>query len=290
MEQYTVRQQQIEWDKDRVHPLGRNVNHDSRSRYFAFVAPKAIDLKTVIHQRNIPILNQGALGSCTGNATVGALGTTPMFESLPRTLSLDEALAVAIYSDATAIDPFRGQYPPDDTGSDGLSVAKVAQKRGLISGYQHAFDLNSALAALMVGPVITGTNWYSSFDYPATGGLVTISSGAQVEGGHEFCVYGIDVENKEVLAANSWGQRWGNAGTFRMSWDTWGRLLSEQGDVTIFVPLTQAPPNPSPTPVQSADDIFATKAKKFLAGNPWFYRKTMQQYAKDWLKAKGYAS
>ena len=289
MEQYTVRQQKIESDPDRIHGLGRNVNHDSRSRFFAYVAPTSVQLKTTIHQRNIPVLNQGALGSCTGNATVGAIGTTPNFEAINKlNVVLDEELAVAIYGDATIIDPFSGAYPPEDTGSDGLSVAKVAKKRGLISGYTHAFDLNSALVALMNGPLITGTNWYSSFDYPNSDGTVTISPGAQVEGGHEYCAYGIDVEKKEILLVNSWGPRWGNAGTFRMSWDTWGRLLSEQGDVTIFVPLTQAPPTPSPTPVPTADEVFAKKAKAWLSGNPWFYRGSIQQYTKDWLKAKGY--
>ena len=42
---------------------------------------------------------------------------------------------MSIYSDATKIDTAAGSYPPTDTGSDGVSVAAVATKRGLVSGF-----------------------------------------------------------------------------------------------------------------------------------------------------------
>jgi hypothetical protein len=55
--------------------LGRHVNHDSRNYAYALpVLPKAA-IQTVHWQRAIPILDQGQLGSCTGNAGTGFLGT-----------------------------------------------------------------------------------------------------------------------------------------------------------------------------------------------------------------------
>jgi hypothetical protein len=83
----------------------------------------------------------------------------------------------------------------------------------------------------VLSPVITGTNWYSGMFTPKLGGLVEISG--NVVGGHEYEVVGIDVEHKLVKCANSWGTTWGDKGFFYMTWDTWGRLLSEQGDVTV---------------------------------------------------------
>jgi hypothetical protein len=140
-------------------------------------------------------------------------------------------MAVSIYEAATLIDGAPGSYPPDDTGSDGLSVCKVAKSRGLISSYQHAFSLAQALAALQTGPVITGVDWYEGFDNPDANGLVSI--GGSIRGGHEFEVLGYDPTTDLVTAVNSWGRSWGVAGRFHFTSATWGQLLDAQGDVTV---------------------------------------------------------
>jgi hypothetical protein len=234
---------------DRLHPLGRHPaagqHHDPVSRRFP-VARTAI--RDVTWQRVSPILDQGDLGSCTGNAGTGVLGTQPFFATLLSTLLLNEMYAVRLYSDATKIDPYEGGYPPTDTGSDGLSVAKVLKARGMISGYLHAFDLNAALGAIAIAPVITGINWYSSFDSPDSSGYVKITKDAQVRGGHEVEVLGVDTVRRLVRCANSWGADWADHGYFTISWDDWGRLLSEDGDVTQFVPVSVPAPTPTPTP------------------------------------------
>jgi len=189
-------------------------------------------------------LDQGNLGSCTGNATVNALGTNPLFQSLPQLTQkiLDESLAKGIYSDAEVIDGGAG-LPDEDEGSSGLSAAKAAKARGLISGYTHATSLNGVLTAMQAGPVITGVNWYEGFDSPNSAGVVHVSG--QVRGGHEFVLLGCDISNKMVLAMNSWGN-WGLNGTFTFSFDDYTRLLSEQGDATYLVPITAPAPTPAP--------------------------------------------
>ncbi|HKT01661.1 MAG TPA: hypothetical protein VJT31_19220 [Rugosimonospora sp.] len=207
--------------------LGRNIDHDDRSKAFpAMVAA----LQTARHERRCPPFDQGQLGSCTGNAMAGALMTDPLYQP-GRDLS--EKDAVELYAEATRLDRFPGVYPPDDTGSSGLAVAKAAKREGYISAYRHAFGLQQALGALVVGPVITGVKWYSSFDQPLATGEVQITADAFVRGGHEFEVNGIDVENRRVWCVQSWGPTWGGLGdgTFWMSWDTWDKLLQEQGDV-----------------------------------------------------------
>jgi Cysteine protease len=241
--------------------LGRHVKHDPRSLSYLVPERDPATLTSVRHERAVPVLDQGNLGSCTGNAAEGCVGTEPFYSTLPGTVparptndaAKDEKQAVALYSAATKLDGYSGSYPPEDTGSDGLSVAKAAQKAGLISGYQHATSLNAALAALAERPVIAGINWYDSFDYPLPSGFMTITDGAQVRGGHEICLDELDVEGQRVGFTNSWGTGWGVQGRGYISWEDFARLLKEDGDVTAFVPLSQ--PAPTPTPPAPSDPL-----------------------------------
>ncbi|MGZ4621435.1 MAG: C1 family peptidase, partial [Blastococcus sp.] len=222
--------------------LGRHVHHDPRSlRYL--VQPLGV-AKTQIWERKIPILDQGNLGSCTGNATVGALGTGPLYDALTpvQQAALNEDEAVRIYSLATQLDGFQGTYPPTDTGSDGLDAAKAAQKLGYLSGYQHITSIAAAQTAILAGPFVVGTNWYSGMDNPDASGLVKV--GGQIRGGHEYECYGYDADHDLWHFCNSWGESWGDAGRFMYSGADFARLLSEQGDATVLVPITQ----PAPTP------------------------------------------
>lgn len=248
--------------------LGRHVRHDSRNRQYAYRAPAGVTLTSQLWTRNAPILDQGNLGSCTGNEMVGALACDPLFGALPAGHAvLDETLAVAIYSAGEKIDGGQG-YPPEDQGSTGPSVAQAARDMGLISGWQHCFSLNDVLAALEDHALGIGANWYDSMDRPDSTGLVTVSPGAQVRGGHEFLCRGKDVASRLLFFDNSWGTGWGHDGSFSMSYDTLDRLLGEQGDATVSLPLsapapvpTPVPPGPSPVPVPDADPDDAALAQ-----------------------------
>jgi hypothetical protein len=265
--------------------LGRHVEHDERSRSFAFNTVGLI-VKDATHARKIPILDQGNLGSCTLNAGVGATGSDPLFDALPSNHpSLDENLAVKLYSVATKLDTIPGDYPPNDTGSTGLAAAKALQQAGLIVGYQHTFTLDDALRALQVTPVITGVTWYENFFYPDANGLITYKRGDQVAGGHEFVVNEVHVAERLVGCYNSWGESWGAKGKFYMSWDLWQQLLDDQGDVTVLLPSTAPAPTPSPTPVRTSDqaDTDFAKANDDLS-------KAVKAYTKAygyWKKARG---
>lgn len=243
--------------------LGRHVKHDSRSLDYKFDG-SGIATTSIRHTRYIPVLDQGELGSCTGNAATGNLGTGAYYATIPSSVTLDENEAVKLYSAATALDSYQGTYPPNDTGSDGLSVAKAAQQAGLIAGYQHVTSLNDAIAALQLGPIITGVNWYSSFDNPSKSGKVSITKSAYVRGGHEFVLDEVDVTNKLIGATNSWGESWGLKGRFYFSFADYERLLAEQGDATVFVKLSTPEP-PTPTPTVDPDVLAAYQSLKAWA-------------------------
>lgn len=226
--------------------LGRHVKHDPRSLRFPFRTNTP--LVSTAWSDYLPAYEQGDLGSCTGHATVHALGFSPFYDTLSDTLrgSLTGDTAVRIYSRATELDAWEGVYPPTDTGSSGLDVAKAAAELGYISGYNHALSLHDALAAVMTGPIIVGVMWYSEFDNPHSTGEMPLDG--YERGGHEVCVWKVDVENERVWIKNSWGPSWGQDGTAWWSFDTFGKLLDNYGDATVFVPLTAPAPTPIPVP------------------------------------------
>lgn len=210
--------------------LGRHVEHDPRSRQYDVEAVSRETVHPVLWKRYSKILNQGDIGSCTGNAMAGWLGCAPHVGDSGSATEFDEHFAVKLYASATFLDRIPGEYPPDDTGSTGLAVAKAARGMGLIRSYSHAFTVNGLLLALQHGPVIVGVSWFDSFDKPDSGGYVEISPNAQVRGGHEFLIRGWD--GQYLLADNSWGD-WGDHGSFHFSLDTWDQLRSQQADVTV---------------------------------------------------------
>ena len=271
--------------------LGRHVRHDSRNRRYAWQRSGSAPASQM-WARHGDVLDQGNLGSCTGNALVGALECDPVFGSLPPAHpALDETLAVAVYSAAEKLDGGAG-YPPEDNGSSGPSAAQAAVNMNLISGFLHCFSLPDVLDALQFHPVMIGANWYQGFDSPDSTGLVTISG--NVRGGHEFLCRGVDVDTQTLHFDNSWGTSWGADGSFSMSYATLERLLGEQGDATIALPLSVPAPSPEPVPVQPvpADEpdleLFRStyvwaEAKHHVGEN-----KTVAGDLRLWYAAKGF--
>lgn len=278
--------------------LGRHVEHDPRSRAFAFAAPAAVPQVNVRHTRYIEIFDQGNLGSCTGNSGMGCLGTSGFYETVrPLVSDWTEAAAVKLYSEATVVDGFPGDYPPDDTGSSGLAIAKVLKKRGWISEYRHAFSFDDALAALQIRPVITGVNWYRSFFRPDSNGIIHLDPASGIAGGHEFVLDEIDWDRKLIGAQNSWGTSWGDKGRFYIPFDVFKRLMDEDGDVTVFTPInvapqpTPEPPIPSPEPVdpvpENADETLWTLAKDWANSRHYSKTKKVSDALKIWAHSKG---
>ncbi len=284
--------------------LGRHIRHDSRNRAY----PHRRSGRTLTSQlwpRHIPILDQNGYGSCTGEEQVGALGTGPLWDALSaaQRASLTQAEALKLYSAAEILDGGAG-LPSEDDGSSGPSAAQAAENAGLISGYVHCFSLADVLDALETGPVGIGSNWYSSMDNPDSSGLVVISPGAYVRGGHEYVCRGKDISKQLLFFDNSWGTSYGAAGSFSYSYATLERLLAEDGDGTVSVPLTQpAPvpvppvpvpvptpvptPTPTPTPVaDAADQALWSATQAWAAGRHAGANRHAAQAIETWARAK----
>lgn len=214
--------------------LGRIVEHDPRSR--KFMAAQAPAQRSVLWGHHAPILDQGNLGSCTGNAMAQLLNTDPFAASRTAVKAgyLTEDDAVTLYHDATVLDGYPGTYPPDDTGSSGLGVAKAAKKERFIKSYNHAFGLAHFLTALQLQPVIVGTDWTNGMFKPNKKGFVRPTG--SVAGGHEYLALGVDYAAKAITFLNSWSSGWGPlGGRFLMTFTDFDKLLQSQGDVTAPV-------------------------------------------------------
>lgn len=224
-------------------PLGRHVEKDSRSRKFTFQASGPVPERSVVWPHNTPVLDQGQVGSCTGNAMAQLLNCKLFAPARQNKVSLTEKDALALYSAATHNDGLGASqyYPPHDEGSSGLGVAKGAVKLGYIDSYQHCFTLAQIQAAIQSQPLIVGTAWTDPMfnPDPHTG---FVSPGAlddsTIVGGHEYLCQGIDYVHGALVFLNSWGPGWGGGtglrpGQFRISFADFNNLLAADGDAVV---------------------------------------------------------
>jgi hypothetical protein len=241
--------------------LGRHLEHDPASKLFPVDMTGHLDTATfhsALWMPQFDAFDQGELGSCTGNAMGGLLMTGPFYETTHKIAGRDitEEECLELYKHATLLDRIPGEYPPDDTGSSGLAVAKAAKRMGLIGAYRHAFSMRAVLKSLQAGPVLFGFGWYDSFDEPDTDSVVRVLPGAVVRGGHEVLTHtliiehlangDIDEENSYFVCRNSWGPEFGNLGDFKISLKTWRYLMKEYADVTVpGLPVIEAETSPA---------------------------------------------
>lgn len=178
----------------------RHKAHDKAQR--APVMPVSASLTSVFWKSNLPEpLDQGNLGSCTGNASAQCVSTQPF------SLKLTETNAVTIYSLATKLDSYAGAYPPNDTGSSGAAACKALVQLGYAKLCSNFVSYADALARVQSQPIIVGVNWYASMYSPNACGGLTVSGA--LDGGHEIEIVGYDVGNKRIWLQNSWGNSWG---------------------------------------------------------------------------------
>lgn len=138
------------------------------------------------------------------------------------------------YSLATTLDPFPGQWPPEDTGSSGLAAAKAAVQLGYSSHYEWYFGIDAVLDGLQQHALSVGTWWYWDM-FTATGARPLVRPTGGKAGGHQWTLYKYDPSTsplyigKQRVGGICW---WGPSfRTFELTVDDFAELLADDGDV-----------------------------------------------------------
>lgn len=208
--------------------LGRQRVHDSRSKQFpAKLAVEKSDWVTKRLRIYDPRKNPNQChGECTGVAKCIQFNAQG---NRVRGVVLTMDNAHAFYHTATTIDPFAGEWPPDDTGSSGLASAKAAKALGFGDGYRHVFNgADGVVQQIQDGLVVScGTWWYQGMMEADHNGLIA-PTGPQV-GGHQYAAYGYHLKKDLVLVRCWWG-------SFRDVWiprSALDELLKDGGDAHV---------------------------------------------------------
>lgn len=211
------------------HPkLGRQKVHDPRSLAFPVKVvidrSKWVDKMIRIYDPS-PNPNQ-CHGECTGVAKCVQFNAAGNRRN-GQVLNMDSAHK--IYSKGTTLDPFEGQWPPDDTGSSGLASAKAAKALGLGGEYRHVFGgADEVVQLVQQGHVVSvGTWWYDDMFRPNADGVIT-PTGPRV-GGHQYAVRGYN-RRRDLVVIRCW---WGSFQDAYLAREQLHALLKDGGDAHI---------------------------------------------------------
>jgi hypothetical protein len=218
--------------------------------------PSPRDYRTVFKAQNIPsqvdlrpycsrVEDQGALGSCTANAAVGALeyhlkrrqgrsvDLSRMFVyyntrrvmgqvAVDSGAQIREAMAAVLAYGACPeeiwpYDParFTAEPPPQAYSEalkyEGIQYARLAKGDGILHALAQGF------------PVVFGGSFpRCCYDELKDGWIMPLPTREQVEekirqgGGHAMLIVGYDKHDQMYLVRNSWGESWGRDGYCRM--------------------------------------------------------------------------
>lgn len=206
--------------------LGRLPEFDPRSRSFR-ITDVLPERKPRSYTWSLPIspLNQLQTSACVGFAFAHELAARPV-----RVQGIDYEYAQGIYRRAQELDEWEGS---NYDGTSVLAGAKAVKESGKIKEYRWAFGLDEAILTIGYSPVVIGINWYTGMMETDSDGFIHVTG--SIAGGHAIFTNGISLKGKYVKLLNSWGQEWGQDGTCKLSFDDFGRLLSEQGECVVPV-------------------------------------------------------
>jgi hypothetical protein len=156
---------------------------------------------------------QGGTGTCTEHGAIHLVKASPIATRAESRLWPQ----FSAYREFILDDEWKGndhESKSDDPaayqfGSSVRAAMKWLVAKGYAGGY--AWTFTRAPASLWVrthGPVVAGTNWYSSMFNLTAEGFAKITPTATLDGGHCYCWIGADERRGIDLWANSW-VRWG---------------------------------------------------------------------------------
>lgn len=205
---------------------------------------------------NLPVYDQGQLGSCTANA--GVLYRRFLAQKFPEYSAKDEDLSrLFLYYQERVLsgdvtedagssvrttfkvlntlgvcpesdDPYNQQLFADASINNSAKDLDDASHYKLVA-YKKIPDLSSVKGVLASGYAIElGFNVYESFEYIDSSGIMPVpKSNEQLLGGHAVVIYGYDDQKLWFIVRNSWGSTWGNKGDFYMPYSYLNSTMSQ---------------------------------------------------------------
>lgn len=191
--------------------------------------------RPVNHRIYGPVLDQGQIGACVLHAGAHDLNGKPLHVAGKRLLNHNDALTD--YHDTTVLDPYPGQWPETDDGTDADSAAKNYRNKGRIAEWRHAQTLDQIVGELQLGNnVMLGISWHQSMFKPDADG--TVHPDGKKVGGHEVLIKGdnaLDRGREKFRLRNSWGAHFGVNGDFFLSYADLDTLMGDQGDAIVLL-------------------------------------------------------
>jgi C1A family cysteine protease len=217
-------------------------------RDYTFTPPQKAGVKSVdLRSKCPPIYEQGALGSCTGNAIAAAMEFDLLaikHDVMPSRLFIyynERAMEGTVPYDAGAMirdgiksvanlgAPSEKEWPysDKDPGPYQTKPPAAIYKSGLkhkVSVYQRVnrslADMKACLAAGF--PFVFGFTVYDSFVSQKVANTGTVQMPTKTErvlGGHAVMAVGFNDTTSRFIVRNSWGVKWGQFGYFTMPYD-----------------------------------------------------------------------
>lgn len=214
--------------------LGRQVVHDPQSRAFPMRAADTSTWRTKTLRLYDPTPNPSQdIGCCTGCDK--AMEGNALRNRVPRRV-LNYQDALSIYSLATRLDPWAGEYPPTDTGSSGLAASKAAKQLHRGGDYRWALagGADAVVQAIMDDHTVGVGTWWTEGGFglrphPKRSGHFVLEMTGRRVGGHQWRCYAYDEPN-DMIGAKCWWGNWGRAGTFWIKREHLADLLADDGD------------------------------------------------------------
>ncbi|HEX3809621.1 MAG TPA: C1 family peptidase [Rhizomicrobium sp.] len=220
--------------------------------------PENIDLRPTCP----PVYDQGDLGSCTGNATAGAVQFERIKQNLTDALRIPSRLFIyygerliehTISEDAGAQirdgikvlakhgTCFEGSGPADWAYDTAKFTTKppaacfAAALKDRVIQYKRVVQSEGQIKACLAAgyPVVFGFTVYESFESPGvakSGQMPMPHPGENVLGGHAVLCVGYDDAAQSFIVRNSWGSGWGDSGYFHMPY----RFLTDPSQASDF--------------------------------------------------------
>lgn len=224
------------------------------------VLPRQMDLRPLCP----PVVDQGAIGSCTANALAGLLGYLEV-RQLADGLNQEPFELAKVYTPFSRLFIYYNERalegdPGEDGGAELRDGIKTMAKLGAcseetwpygqtflfekpavyaytealshrITGYTRLQSLDHVRGVVSTGfPVAFGFTCYESLEEPevaATGILPMPGPDESPIGGHAVVAVGYDDDTERLLVRNSWGTGWGIQGYFWMPYDYFKMLASD---------------------------------------------------------------